>query len=159
MADASRLDGTELDGLLDDLTNGSNIHPGIHQIAAGVRAIAEDPTLDPAATQLILAQLCGNADTDAVTIIGALTAWLTDPTTNPALLQLPEEARKTIQHQGELAAFELSNPDARIPAATASDVLAQPREVNPMTRLTDEQRKELSKKVADANKRSENRPR
>ncbi|MGA5670053.1 hypothetical protein ACPCTG_31800 [Streptomyces pseudogriseolus] len=143
---AGRLDGTELDGLLDDLTTGSNIHPGIHHFAAFVRAIAEDQTLDVSGTQLVLAQLCGNADTDAVTIIGALTAWLTDPATNPALHQLPEEARKTIQHQGELAAFELADPDARIPAATASDVLAQPRE-------------ELSKKVADANKRSQNRPR
>jgi hypothetical protein len=156
MAGPHPLDGTELEGLLEDLTDGSNIHPGIRQIADGIRAIAEDQTLDIPGTQLVLAQLCGNADVDTVTIIGALHAWLTNPATNPALRTLPDELRKTVQHQGELADYALRDPDLRQPAATACAALDDiPREVNPM-RLTDEQRKELSKKVADANKRSEN---
>lgn len=152
MAGRSPLDGTELEGLLEDLTDGTNVHPGIHHFAAFVRAIAEDQTLDIPATQLILAQLCGNADVDTVAIIGTLQTWLTDPATNPALHTLPEDVRKTVQHQGELATYNLADPDLRTPTATVCAALDQPREVNPMT---DAEREELSKKVAEANKRSE----
>jgi hypothetical protein len=152
MAGRSPLDGTELEGLLEDLVDGSNVHRGIRLLAEGFRAIAEDQTLDVPGTQLVIAQLCGNADVDTITIIGALHAWLTDPATNPALRSLPDDVRKTVQHQGELAHYALADPDLRQPAATACAALDTPREVNP---VTDAEREELSKKVAEANKRSE----
>jgi hypothetical protein len=160
MAGPSPLDGTELDGLLEDLVGGSNVHPGMRLIADGVRAIAEDQTLTIPATQLLLAQLCGNADVDLVTVIGALQAWLTDPATNPALRGLPDDVRKTVQHQGELGAYDLADPDLRTPAATACAALDQTERRCPdMTRLDEKEKEQLSKKVAEANKRSENRPR
>jgi hypothetical protein len=160
MAGRSPLDGTELEGLLEDLTDGSNVHRGIRLLAEGFRAIAEDQTLDIPGTQLVIAQLCGNADVDTITIIGALHAWLTDPATNPALRSLPDDVRKTVQHQGELAHYALADPDLRQPAATACVALDHTeRRCTDMSRLTDKEKENLSKKVKEVNDWSKNRPR
>jgi hypothetical protein len=159
MAGPSPLDGTELDWLLEDLTDGSNIHRGIRLIAAGARAIAEDAAtdqLDVPATQLLQTQLCGNADIDVVALIGALQAWLSSPATNPALGGLPEELQKTVQHQGELADYTLRDPELRTPASTACAALDQAE--RGCTDMTDEKRKELHDKVKKANEQSTKRP-
>jgi hypothetical protein len=152
---SSVLDGTDLGWLLDDLTDGSNIHAGIHQMADGSRTVAEDTSLDIPATQLLLTQLCGNADAlDAVGAIAGLIEWVTSDA-NPALANLPLEIRKNVQHQGELAAHALRDPELRDATALACAALNVRKEVHP---VTDNERKELSQKVADANKRSSNRP-
>ncbi|MFF0009610.1 hypothetical protein ACFYQT_40150 [Streptomyces tibetensis] len=157
------LDGTELGDLLDDLTNGTNIRPGIHLLAAAIRTLAEDATtgaLDLPATQLASACLDGSPDgIDAVGAIGLLQAWITNPNTNPALRALPLEQQKEAQLHGELAAHALTDPDLRTAAAEANAALDPRKEVPAVKCLTDEERKELSKKVADANKKSTNRPR
>jgi hypothetical protein len=114
----SALDGTDLGDLLEDLTNGTNIHPGIRLIAAGIRAIADDHTLTIPATQLLLTQLCGSPDTDTIHAIAGLAEWLTSDN-NPALTPLPADTRKTAQHQGELAAHALRDTELRDPAALA----------------------------------------
>ena len=119
----TNLDGTELGWLLEDLTDGSNIHPGIRLIAAGYRAIAEDQTLDLPATQLLIAQL--SAASDGITVVagaGRLIEWLTSDT-NPALAQLPDAVRKTVQHQGELASHALRDTELCDPAAEACAAL------------------------------------
>ncbi|MGP3737935.1 hypothetical protein ACTWJ9_33030 (plasmid) [Streptomyces sp. GDS52] len=152
------LDGTELNDLLDDLTDGSNIHEGIHQIAAGIRALATDPAIDRPALQLLIAQLAGSADGwDVIGAVGHLIEHLTAHT--PTVRALDDDTRKDTARQGWLTQHALTDPTLREPAATACAALDTRREVPPMTRLTDEQRKELSKKVADANKKSTNRPR
>ncbi|MCX5001013.1 hypothetical protein [Streptomyces longwoodensis] len=159
MPGVSPLDGTELVNLLADLTTGSNIHPGIHLIAVGARAIAEDAAagkLDVPATQLLQAQLCGDADVDVVALIGALQAWLASPVTNAALHGLPEELQKTVQHQGELADYGLRDPDLREPGARVCAALDQAE--RGCTDVTDEKRKELKAKVKKANDQSINRP-
>ncbi|QBJ94445.1 hypothetical protein D0Z67_29185 (plasmid) [Streptomyces seoulensis] len=126
MAATDRLDGTELGDCLADLTTGSNIHPGVRTIAAGIRTIAEDPTLTPTDVQLLLAQLAASPDAcDTVGAIAALIEHLTTAT-QPALNPLPAPLRKDIQHQGELAAWQLRDPDLRTHPATACAALDTP---------------------------------
>jgi len=146
--------GTDLGDLLDDITG---IHPGLDLIADGIRLIAHDRhTLNT--TQVLIATLTGSPDaTDTTGAIAHLTAWLTDPDTNPALRTLPFDQQKTATRHGQLTAHHLTDPDLRNTTAAACAALDQPRrEVHP---VTDAEREELSKKVADANKRSEERPR
>ena len=113
---------TELGGLLADLTNGSNIHPGIHLICAGIRTIAEGPTLDLPAIQLLLAELAGSPDgLDVIGAIGHLIEHLT--TQSPAIHALPLDQQKDVAHQGWLASYNLSDPTLRNPAATACGAL------------------------------------
>ncbi|QLJ06832.1 hypothetical protein HZZ00_38035 (plasmid) [Streptomyces sp. NEAU-sy36] len=150
----SVLDGTELGDLLADLADGSNIHPGIRLIAAGYRAIAEDQSLSIPATQLLIAQL--SAAADGVTVVaaaGRLIEWLTSE--NPVLASLPDAIRKTVQRQGELACSALRDTELTALASEACAALDTRKEVHP---VTDTERKELSQKVADANRQSTNRP-
>ena len=118
------LEATELGGLLEDLTNGTNIHPGIHLIAAGIRTIAEDPTLDRSAIQLLLAMLAGSPD--GLDVIGAVAHLLEHLTTNPPAIQaLDEDRKKNLAHQGWLATYHLNDPTLRDPAANACAALDQ----------------------------------
>jgi hypothetical protein len=162
MAGQHPLDGTDLGDLLTDLTTGSNIRPGIHLIAAGIRALAEDAhtgQLDTRATQLLLIQLCGSPDgLDTVGAIGELAAYITTDH-NPTIRNLPDEQRKNTTHQGWLTSFHLNDPELRTPAAEACAALDQREEVDTVRNcLTDKEREELSKKVDKANKQSQNRP-
>ncbi|WP_055694236.1 hypothetical protein [Streptomyces prasinopilosus] len=158
MAGPAPIDGTELGDLLDDLVDGSNVHAGIRQIASGIRAIATDPHLDTAALQLLLAQLAGSSDgLDVTGAIGHLIEHLTAHT--PAVHALDDDQAKTVARQGWLTQHALTDPDLRGPAATACAALDTRREVPPMTRLTDKEREELSRKNAEKNKQSTNRPR
>jgi hypothetical protein len=123
------LDGTELGGILDDLTNGHNIRPGIRLMAAGIRSLAEDATtgaLNTGDTQLLLAQLCGAVDDlDMIGALAALTEHLTS-SANQALHGLPDDVRKNVQVQGETARFKLTDPDLRQPASNACAALDTP---------------------------------
>jgi len=153
---AGPLDGTELGDLLADLTNGTNIHHGIHLIAAGIRAIAEDRSLDRPAIQLLNAQLCGSPDGwDVIGAIGHLGEDLNSDA-RPAVRSLPDDRRKEAAHQGWLTRHHLTDPELRESAALANTALDTREEVHA---VTDAERKELSKKVAETNRRSENRPR
>ncbi|CAK7288653.1 hypothetical protein [Streptomyces misionensis] len=146
------VDGTELGGTLADL---ANVHAGIDLIRNGIRLIAHD-RLDLNQTQVLLAALAGSPDgTDVLAAIGQLAERLTSTDTNPAVRALPIDQQKEAAHQGWLTAHNLSDPELRDTASRACAVLDAREEVHP---VTETERKELSQKVADANKRSENRP-
>ncbi|KPC69099.1 hypothetical protein ADL27_55065 [Streptomyces sp. NRRL F-6602] len=150
-------DATEVIETCADITDGTNIHPAIRKIAAGLVEIVEDTTLDLAATALVLGQLAAAADSNLVHAIGATIAHLTSPA-NPALAHLNDDQAKETTRYGYLARLDLQDPDLTTNTSNAIAALCPPEEVNTM-RLTEEQRKELSKQVAKANKQSSNRPR
>ncbi|MFD8488644.1 hypothetical protein [Streptomyces sp. NPDC059712] len=153
----SHADAYDVTETCADITDGTNIHPGIRKMTAGLVEIVEDHTLDPAATALILSQLAGAADSNLLHAIGAAIAHLTSPA-NPALNHLDDDQAKDTNRYGYLARLDLQDPDLATNTSKAIAALTAPKEVNPV-RLTDEQRKEMSKKVAKANKQSSNRPR
>ncbi|MEZ7005693.1 hypothetical protein [Streptomyces sp. AD55] len=150
-------DATDVIDTCTDITDGTNIHPGIRQIAAGLIQIVTDRTLDPAATTLILSQLAGAADSNLIHAFGSAIAHLTSPD-NPALSSFTDDQAKKTSRYGYLARLDLQDPDLATNTSEAIAALDTPREVNPM-HLTEEQRKELSRKVKQVNKRSEERPR
>jgi hypothetical protein len=100
------VDGTEVGGLLEDLTG---IHAGIDLIRDGIRLLALNRlTLDQ--TQTIIAALAGGADgTNVVNLIGQLIARLATADSNPALRGLPYEQQKLVQLHGETTAFALAH--------------------------------------------------
>jgi hypothetical protein len=107
---ARTADAQDVIDLCDDLTDASNIHPGLQLIADGLTAITEDPDLDLSATALLLAQLVGAADTNVITAIGSVIAHLTSPA-NPALDNLKDDQAKEINRLGHLARLDLQDPD------------------------------------------------
>ena len=116
------IEDTELGGLLADLTNGTNVHPGIHLIAAGIRTIAEDPTVDLPALQLLFTELAGSAD--GLDVIGAIAHLIEHLTTRSTVVRaLDHDAQKTLAHQGWLATYHLNDPTLRDPAARACAAL------------------------------------
>jgi hypothetical protein len=146
------VDGSELGDLMDDLRG---IHPGIDLMLDGARLICRDRHTR-SMTQVLLATIAGSPDAlDLVGLLGHLVARLADADTNPGLRSLPLDAQKEARHQGWLTAHHLTDPDLRDTTAHANAALDTREEVHA---VTDTERKELSKKVADANKRSSNRP-
>jgi hypothetical protein len=112
------VDGTELGGLLDDLTG---FDPGLDLICDGIRLIALTRH-DTDRTQTLIAALAGGADgTNAVNLIGETIARLANPDTNPCLRGLPLDQQKLIQLNGETTAFALSHDQL---AQFASDTSA-----------------------------------
>ena len=104
------VDDTELGGVLEDT---AGVHPGIDLIRDGIQLLATSRlTVDQ--TQVVLATLAGSPDsTDLLAALGLLVARLTDTDTNPAIRSLDLAAQKTAQHQGELTAHNLLDPDLR----------------------------------------------
>jgi hypothetical protein len=114
------VDDSELGGTLADI---AGIHPGIELIRDGIRLLAHDRH-DLRTTQVLLATLAGSPDaTDVLGAIGQLVARLAHPDTNPALRTLPLEQQKTAQLHGEQAAYHLTDPDLRDPAANTNAAL------------------------------------
>lgn len=111
---------SELAGVLDDL---AGIHPGIDLIRDGIRLLGLDRhTVDD--TQLIAVSLAGSPDgTDVLTLIGLLSARLTNPGTNPALRTLGFEQQKEAQRHGENLLHHLTDPDLHQHASNASGAI------------------------------------
>lgn len=111
------LDGTELGGLLEDL---SGFDPGIDMLCDAARLIAlSRHSVDR--TQTLTVSLAGSPDgTDALTMIGLLVAWITNADSNPALRSLDLNAQKTTQLHGELLVHHLGDPDLHQHASNAS---------------------------------------
>jgi hypothetical protein len=147
------LEGTELGGVLEDL---AGFHPGIDLIRDGIRLIATDRHTTQQ-TQTLSAVLAGANGVDVLTAIGLLVARITDADTNPALRTLPFEAQKTAALHGERLVFDLADDDLHQHASEAAAAIDTAG--RGCTQMTDAEREELSKKVAEANKRSANRPR
>lgn len=103
------LDTTELGEILTDLTANPS-HPAIRLIAHAFTLIAEDTSLTPNDTQVLLAELAGSPDgTDVLAALGHLIARLTNPDSNPALRTLPNDAQKNAQMEGEQTARTLTH--------------------------------------------------
>lgn len=101
-------DGTDLGDCLEDL---AGVHPGINLIRDGIQLLARERHT-PDQTQTLIAALAGGADaTNVVALIGYLVERLADPNTNPNLRHLPLDQQKAIQHAGEIARYQLTDPD------------------------------------------------
>lgn len=147
---------TGLDDTLDDLTGFAWI-PGVQQIVDGIttaQQAARAGELDTDATQTLLSLIGNPHGPDLQEALAGLAREVTNPDTNPTLNDLDNDTRKTVQHLGELHAFETAQYAVRDHTNEAAGLITEGR----CPAVTDQQRKELSKKVADANRRSENRP-
>jgi len=151
--------GSGLDDVLDTVAEIDD--PDIQLLVTGFRNIAHRARtgrLDLETTKLLLATIAASPDgTDLIGACGLTVDELTD--SNPALDQLTDISRKTAIQAGQKAASRLSDDYLRRPASEACAALDH---LDPERRgqaVTDEQKKELSKKVAEANKKSINRPR
>lgn len=156
---AGPLHGSDLDDVLDTLAEIGD--EDLDEIAARLRNIARRAAtgqLDPNHTAVLAVAIC--ASPERADVVGACALTLAEITDhNPALHQLTDDAAKDVTRHGQEAAFRLRDHWLREPASNASAALDH---IDPERRcpaVTDEQRKELSKKVADANKKSINRPR
>jgi hypothetical protein len=117
------LTDTELGGLLDDLYG---FDEGIDLICDGIRNIALR-RLPADRVQLLLATIAGSPDaTDVVGAFGRLVERIADADNTPALRDLPLDAQKRAQRQGELTAHALTDPDLRAPASNACAALDTP---------------------------------
>ena len=112
------VDGTELGHVLDQL---ANIHPVIDFLRDSSRLAATSRlTLDE--TQTLIAAFAGSSDgANGLNLIGQTIARLTNPDSNPCLRDLPLDQQKTIQLNGETAAFALNHDQL---AQFASDTSA-----------------------------------
>ncbi|MET8571880.1 hypothetical protein [Streptomyces sp. NPDC004783] len=151
------LHSTDLDDALDALAELGD--DDIDLIITAFRNIAHRAShghLDINTTQVLLASIAASPDgADLVGACGFLTAEITSR--NPALDNLPDNVRKATTRAGEEAAFRLTDTYLREPASEANASLDLPERRCPA--VTDNERKELSQKVKEANKQSSNRPR
>ncbi|WP_371099927.1 hypothetical protein [Streptomyces sp. PU_AKi4] len=153
---------TALDDTLDDLA-GFGWIPGIAEFLDFVRTARDAATtgqLDADATQTLLVLIANPNGPDLTEALAHLVQDLTNPGTNRALTGLPDDVAKRVQHLGEMHAYETAEYTPRAQPNEAAGLIYEhdTREgrCTPMNRLNDDERKELSKKVKDANKRSEN---
>ncbi|MEU6979594.1 hypothetical protein [Streptomyces sp. NPDC046371] len=93
----------ELDGVLADL---AGVHPGVDMIRDGIRLLALD-ALTADKTQTVLSTIAGTG-TDVFAALGLLVQRLTNPDKNPGLGGLDAETAKTVEHEGELFAYEVA---------------------------------------------------
>jgi hypothetical protein len=149
------LHSSDLDDVLDTLAEIED--DDLDLILTGFRNItrrARTGQLDLNLTQVLIAALAASPDnTDVIGACAYTIAELTDH--NPALDHMSNDHRKEATKAGQEAAFHLTRPNLRDPASWACAALDTREEAHAVTCL---ERKELSKKVADANKRSSNRP-
>ena len=99
---------TALTETLDDLAGFAWI-PGVAQILDGIRTAqqaAASGQLSTDTTQTLLSLLGNPHGPDLQEALARLGQDVTNPDTNPALNELDPQAAKTVQHLGELHAFE-----------------------------------------------------
>lgn len=150
----------DIDDALDDLT-GLDWIPGISHILTGVQDLAEAATegrLSLDATQTTLSLLANPNGPDLPHLLAILAAHLTNPTTNPALTALDHHTRKTVQLAGEHHVHDTAEYTPRDHPNNAAGLIDEATRGGAPVSLTDDERKDLSDKVRDANKRSTNRP-
>jgi hypothetical protein len=156
----------DLADLLDDLAGFAWI-PGFGGVVDSIRTAAEAAAagqLTTDQTQTGLA-LCGNPNgPDLIQALALLAKSLTNPATNLALAGMDDDTRKTVQLLGELHAHDTAEYGIREHTNEAAGLIYETtlttgRGCTQMSRLTDDDRKELSEKAAKANKQSTNRPR
>jgi hypothetical protein len=117
------VEDTELGDTLDDL-NGFDWLPGFADLRAALRTIAEAVltgryTAD--ASQTLAAVLAGSAGADVLTVVGHLTALITNPDTNPALTHIdPDRAKKARLHGEHLVHHLADDHDLHQHAANAA---------------------------------------
>ena len=153
-----------LDEVFDDL-DGFGWIPGIGQILDGARTLqtaihAGQLTAD--ATQTALTIFANPHGPDLVEVLALLVQDLTNPTVNPALAGLPDEIAKDVQLLGETHVHQTADYTPREAPNEAAGLISQHAPTSGEGRcqaVTDAEREELRRKVAEANKRSENRPR
>ncbi|MCX4571618.1 hypothetical protein OOK48_35450 [Streptomyces viridodiastaticus] len=156
---------SDLDNALDRL-DGYEWIEGIDQIANGARALAAASragrlNFDATQTSLNLLGDPNEPDVDLPGIFALLVQELTNPKTNPTLAVLPDEPRKTVQQLGESHVLETAYAPRDCPNEAAG-LISEHTPTSSEGRcqaVTDAEREELRRKVADVNKRSENRPR
>ncbi len=153
---------TALDDTLDDLA-GFDWIPGIAEFLAFARTArdaAAHGQLTADATQTLLVLIANPNGPDLTEALAHLVQDLTNPATNRALTGLPDEVAKKVQHLGEMHAYETAEYAPRDqPNEAAGLIYEHDTHEGRCTDMTDAEREELSKKVKDANKQSENRPR
>lgn len=154
---------TPLDDTLDDLDGFAWI-PGMAQILDGIRTAqqaAANGQLNLDATQTLLVLLGNPNGPDLQQALAELAQTITNPDTNTALRALDPHTVKTVQHLGELHVYETAEYAPRDHTNEACGLVyeAAQHAGGRCQTVTDDERKELSKKVADANKKSINRPR
>lgn len=158
---------TGLDDTLDDLT-GLGWIPGVAQILDGIAAAQNAATtgqLTLDATQTLLSLLGNPYGPDLPEALAGLAQHLTNPDTNLALAALDPDTVKTVQLLGELHAHDTADYTPRDHTNEASARISEaaptavPAPGGRCQAMTDEQRKELSRKNAEKNKQSINRPR
>ncbi|MEV8101093.1 hypothetical protein [Streptomyces sp. NPDC088135] len=111
----------DLAGVLDDL---AGIHPGIDAIRSGIRLLALDRH-DLDKTQTLLAALAGSSDgTDVLAALAHLIARLATADTSPCLRTLPLDRQKRAQQYGEIAQFDLTDPELHQSVSEASAAIS-----------------------------------
>ncbi|WP_042174514.1 hypothetical protein [Streptomyces sp. NBRC 110035] len=112
------------------------------------------------ATQTLLTILGNPSVPDLPHLLAVTVQTLTGPD-NPTLHHLPDDIRKNLQHLGELHAFETAEYIPRDHTNEAAALITENRlhTRGEVPAMTEEQRKELSRKNAEKNKQSINRPR
>ncbi|MGW7630469.1 hypothetical protein ACWGKO_16260 [Streptomyces griseoincarnatus] len=150
-----------LDEALEDLDGFAWI-PGIGQILDGARTLhtaIRTGQVDADATQTALTILANPHGPDLVEILALLVQDLTNPQTNPALAALPDEVAKDVQLLGETHVHQTADYTPRDCPNEAAGLISEHTPTNGEGRcqaVTDAEREELRRKVAEANKRSEN---
>ncbi|MDX3279068.1 hypothetical protein [Streptomyces scabiei] len=140
--------------------------PGVAKFLEGFAEIneaAHTGRLTADATQTLLS-LLGNPNSPDLNHLLALTAKTLTGPENQALTALDDETRKTVQHLGEEHAFQVAEYAPRDCPNEAAGLIYEHTQApdtarRGCTQMTDAEREELSKRVAEANKQSANRPR
>ena len=153
-----------LDEVFEDL-DGFGWIPGIGQILDGARTLqtaVRDGQVDVDATQTALTIFANPHGPDLPEILALLVQDLTNPHTNPALSGLPDEVAKDVQLLGETHVHQTADYAPRDCPNEAAGLISQHAPTSSEGKcqaVTDAEREELRRKVAEANKRSENRSR
>ncbi|MEU0656098.1 hypothetical protein ABZ485_28170 [Streptomyces albogriseolus] len=153
-----------LDEVFEDLDGFAWI-PGIAQILDGARTLhtaIHAGQVDADATQTALTTIAQPNGPDLVEVLSLLVQDLTNPQTNPALAGLPDEVAKDVQLLGETHVHQTADYTPREAPNEAAGLISEHTPTSSEGRcqaVTDAEREELRRKVAEANKRSENRPR
>jgi hypothetical protein len=153
---------TALDDTLDDLA-GFDWIPGVAQVLDGLRTIqtaATNGQLTADATQTLLVLIANPNGPDLTEALAHLVQDLTNPGTNRTLAGLPDEVAKKVQHLGELHVYETAEYAPREqPNEAAGLIYEHDTRGGRCEAMTDKEREELSRKNAEKNKQSLNRPR
>lgn len=150
---------TALDDTLDDLA-GFDWIPGIAQFLTFARTAqhaAVTGQLDADATQTLLVLIANPHGPDLTEALAHLVQDLTNPGTNRALAGLPDDVAKQVQHRGELHVHETADYTPRDHVNEAAGLIYEHTDTRntrwgEVQAVTDAEREELSRKIADANK-------